>query len=80
MWELLDDDGVAATSLDDEDVEDEELEGDVAPVVVAVAVAVPLVVDDAVPLDAAPVAITATSPPKATADVAAATRRARAAG
>jgi hypothetical protein len=79
VWELLDDDGVAATSLDDEDAE-EELEGDVAPVVVAVAVAVPLVVDDAVPLDAAPVAITATSPPKATADVAAATRRARAAG
>ena len=59
---------------------EEDGEDALAPVVVAVAAAVPLVDDDAVPLDAAPVAITATSPPKASAEPAAATRRARAAG
>ena len=76
VWALLDDDGEADTLPDDE-LDEEEAEDDtlLAPVVVAV-----VADDEAAPVDAAPVAITATKPPNATADVAAATRRARAAG
>jgi len=60
---------------EEEDDEDEEVEAVLD--VVAVALGVVL---DAVALDVAPVAITATSPPNARPEHAAATRRARAAG